>query len=79
MDIISIIKSLIFIFSLSCIREFFSQQFLPSEDDMKKISEYLKTTRKELNDKNASPMERKLALMSIPYLKYLDLSQIDFW
>ncbi|PIT10382.1 hypothetical protein [Snodgrassella communis] len=24
-------------------------------------------------------MERKLALMSIPYLKYLDLSQIDFW
>ncbi|PIT19116.1 hypothetical protein BGI32_00090 [Snodgrassella alvi] len=46
---------------------------------MKKISEYLKTTRKELNDKNASPMERKLALLTVPYLKYLDLSQIDFW
>jgi hypothetical protein len=79
MDIISIIKSLIFIFSLSCIREFFSQQFLPSEDDMKKIAEYLVTTRKELNDKNASLKERKLALMSVPYLKYLDLNQIDFW
>ncbi len=73
------IKSSIFIFPMSCIHEFFSQQFIPSEDDMKKIAEYLITTRKELNDKNASPMERKLALMSVPYLKYLDLSQIDFW
>lgn len=79
MDIISITKSLIFIFSLSCIREFFTQRFLPFEDDMKKIAEYLVTTRKELNDKNASLKERKLALMSVPYLKYLDLSQIDFW
>ncbi|WP_239423379.1 hypothetical protein [Snodgrassella communis] len=79
MDIISIIKFLILIFSLSCIREFFLQQFIPSEDDMKKIAEYLVTTRKELNDKNASLKERKLALMSVPYLKYLDLSQIDFW
>jgi hypothetical protein len=79
MDIISIIKFLILIFSLSCIREFFSQQFIPSEDDMKKIAEYLVTTRKELNDKNANPMERKLALLTVPYLKYLDLSQIDFW
>jgi hypothetical protein len=79
MDIISLIKSLICTFPMSCIHEFFSQQFIPSEDDMKKISEYLKITREELNDKNASPMERKLALMSVPYLKYLDLSQIDFW
>jgi hypothetical protein len=73
------IKSLIFLFPMSCIHEFFSQQFIPSEDDMKKIAEYLVTTREELNDKNASLKERKLALMSVPYLKYLDLSQIDFW
>ena len=46
---------------------------------MKKIAEYLVTTRKELNDKNASLKERKLALMSVPYLKYMELSQIDFW
>lgn len=73
------IKSLIFLFPMSCIHEFFSQQFIPSEDDMKKIAEYLVTTRKELNDKNASLKERKLALMSVPYLKYMELSQIDFW
>jgi hypothetical protein len=79
MDIISIIKSLICTFPMSCFHEFVSQQFIPSEDDMKKIAEYLVTTRKELNDKNASLKERKLALMSVPYLKYLDLSQIDFW
>jgi hypothetical protein len=79
MDIISIIKSLICTFPMSYFHEFVSQQFIPSEDDMKKIAEYLVTTRKELNDKNADPTERKAVLMSVPYLKYLDLSQIDFW
>lgn len=75
MDIFSILK----IIPINSIQEFFNVQFIPSEDDMTKISKYLIETRKELKNKNASIMEQKLTLYTIPYLKYLELSQIDNW
>ena len=75
MNILSVLK----IIPKSFIQEFFNVQFIPSEDDMTKISKYLIETRKELKNKNASIMEQKLTLYTIPYLKYLELSQIDNW
>ena len=75
MDILSVLKTI----PMSCIKEFFTLRFIPSENDMTKISKYLIETRKELKNKNASIMEQKLTLYTIPYLKYLELSQIDNW
>ena len=75
MNILSVLK----IMPKSFIQELFNVQFIPSEDDMTKISKYLIETRKELKNKNASIMEQKLTLYTIPYLKYLELSQIDNW
>jgi len=75
MDILSVLK----IIPKSFIQEFFNDQFIPSEEDMIKISKYLIEKRKELKNKNASIMEQKLTLFTIPYLKYLELSQIDNW
>lgn len=67
MDILSVLK----IIPKSFIQEFFNDQFIPSEEDMIKISKYLIEKRKELKNKNASIMEQKLTLFTIPYLKYL--------
>ena len=75
MDIFSVLK----IIPKSFIQEFFNVRFIPSGDDMTQIKKYLEETREELKNKNASIMEQKLTLYTIPYLKYLELSQIDNW
>lgn len=79
MNILSLLNSVLKIIPISFIQELFNVQFIPSEEDMTKISKYLIETRKELKNKNASLMEQKLTLYTIPYLKYLELSQIDNW
>lgn len=75
MDILSVLK----IIPMSFIQELFNVRFIPSGDDMTQIKKYLEETREELKNKNASIMEQKLTLYTIPYLKYLELSQIDNW
>ena len=82
MNILSLLKSVLKIIPKSFIQELFNVRFIPSGDDMTKIKKYLEETRKELKNKNASIasiMEQKLTLYTIPYLKYLELSQIDNW
>ncbi|MBI0132799.1 hypothetical protein [Snodgrassella sp. W8132] len=79
MNILSVLKSVLKIIPKSFIQNIFNVQFKPSKDDVKKILKYLKKTRKKLKNKKASIMEQKLTLYTIPYLKYLELSQIDNW
>lgn len=76
MNIFSVLKSVLKIIPKSFIQNFFNVPFKPPKDDAKKILKYL---RKKLKNKKASIMEQKLTLYTIPYLKYLELSQIDNW
>ena len=79
MNILSLLISVLKIIPKSFIQELFNVRFIPSGDDMTQIKKYLEETREELKNKNASIMEQKLTLYTIPYLKYLELSQIDNW
>lgn len=79
MNILSVLKSVLKIIPKSFIQNIFNVQFKPSKDDVEKILKYLEKTRKKLKNKKASIMEQKLTLYTIPYLKYLELSQIDNW
>ncbi|PIT49650.1 hypothetical protein [Snodgrassella alvi] len=79
MSILSLIKSVSIFSSSSLLREIFIHRFIPSEEKTKQISDYLLHNRKELKERNASILEQKLTLLQVPYLKYLDLSQIDHW
>ena len=79
MNIFLVLKSVLKIIPKSFIQNFFNVPFKPPKDDAKKILKCLKKTRKKLKNKKASIMEQKLTLYTIPYLKYLELSQIDNW
>lgn len=79
MKILEFLKFLPSIISPSLFREPFLHRFIPSDSDIEKITDYLLNIRKELRAKEATILEQKLALLQIPYLKHLELSQIEFW
>lgn len=79
MKILEFLKFLPSIISPSLLREPFLHRFIPSDSDIEKITDYLLNIRKELRAKEATILEQKLALLQIPYLKHLELRQIEFW
>lgn len=79
MNIPELIKLLPTHFFSSLIKEPFLHRLVPSTEDTEKIADYLLNIRKKLCENQASILEQKLALLKVPYLKHLELSQIDHW